>query len=76
MENVSELLDKITGDFLRLQYFRRAQSGRLRGVQEPGERKPLPDRSAIDALVKLAIKSGDIRKDIVPFDLLRVIYGT
>ena len=32
-------------------------------------------QGAIDALVKRAIKSGDIRKDIVPFDLLRALIG-
>jgi len=30
---------------------------------------------AIDALVKRAIKSGDIRKDVEPFDLLRALVG-
>jgi AcrR family transcriptional regulator len=30
---------------------------------------------AIDALVKTAMKSGDIRKDIEPFDLLRALVG-
>jgi AcrR family transcriptional regulator len=30
---------------------------------------------AIDTLVKRAIKSGDIRKDLVPFDLLRALIG-
>jgi len=30
---------------------------------------------AINALVKRAIKSGDIRKDIEPFDLLRALIG-
>jgi AcrR family transcriptional regulator len=30
---------------------------------------------AIDALVKRAIKSGDIRKDLAPFDLLRALIG-
>lgn len=30
---------------------------------------------AIDALVKPAIKSGDIRKDLEPFDLLRALIG-
>src|SRR6266849_6641293 len=30
---------------------------------------------AIDALVKTAIKSGDIRKDLAPFDLLRALIG-
>jgi AcrR family transcriptional regulator len=32
-------------------------------------------QGAIDALVKRAIESGDIRKDIVPFDLLRALIG-
>src|SRR5215469_4274714 len=32
-------------------------------------------RAAIDALVKRAIKSGDIRKDLDPFDLLRALIG-
>ncbi len=32
-------------------------------------------REAIDVLVKTAIKSGDIRKDLVPFDLLRALIG-
>jgi AcrR family transcriptional regulator len=32
-------------------------------------------RGAIDALVKRAIKSGDIRKDLEPFDLLRALIG-
>jgi len=32
-------------------------------------------RAAIDALVKRAIKSGDIRKDIEPFDLLQALIG-
>jgi AcrR family transcriptional regulator len=31
--------------------------------------------SAIEALVKRAIKSGDIRKDLEPFDLLRALIG-
>ena len=31
--------------------------------------------AAIDALVKTAMKSGDIRKDIEPFDLLRALIG-
>jgi AcrR family transcriptional regulator len=30
---------------------------------------------AIDSLVKRAIQSGDIRKDLVPFDLLRALIG-
>jgi AcrR family transcriptional regulator len=30
---------------------------------------------AIDALVRRAIKSGDIRKDLEPFDLLRALIG-
>jgi len=32
-------------------------------------------RGAIDALVKRAIKSGDIRSDLDPFDLLRALIG-
>ena len=32
-------------------------------------------RGAIDALVKRAIKSGDIRRDLEPFDLLRALIG-
>src|SRR6201999_1827546 len=32
-------------------------------------------RGAIDALVKRAIKSGDIRKDLDSFDLLRALIG-
>jgi AcrR family transcriptional regulator len=32
-------------------------------------------RGAIDALVKSAVKSGDIRKDLEPFDLLRALIG-
>ena len=32
-------------------------------------------QGAIDALVKRAIKSGEIRKDIEPFDLLRALIG-
>jgi AcrR family transcriptional regulator len=32
-------------------------------------------RGAIDALVHRAIKSGDIRKDLDPFDLLRALIG-
>jgi hypothetical protein len=32
-------------------------------------------RGAIDALVKRAIKSGDIRRDLDPFDLLRALIG-
>lgn len=32
-------------------------------------------QGAIDALVKLAIQSGDIRKDLEPFDLLRALIG-
>jgi hypothetical protein len=30
---------------------------------------------AIDELVKRAIKSGDIRRDLKPFDLLRALIG-
>jgi AcrR family transcriptional regulator len=32
-------------------------------------------QGAIDALVKRAIKSGDIRRDLNPFDLLRALIG-
>jgi AcrR family transcriptional regulator len=32
-------------------------------------------KGAIDSLVKRAIKSGDIRKDLEPFDLLRALIG-
>lgn len=32
-------------------------------------------RGAIDLLVKRAIKSGDIRRDLDPFDLLRALIG-
>jgi AcrR family transcriptional regulator len=32
-------------------------------------------QEAIDSLVKHAIKSGDIRKDLQPFDLLRALVG-
>lgn len=32
-------------------------------------------RGAIEALVKRAIRSGDIRKDLDPFDLLRALIG-
>ena len=32
-------------------------------------------QGAIDALVKRAIESGDIRRDLVPFDLLRALIG-
>ena len=32
-------------------------------------------RGALELLVKRAIKSGDIRKDVVPFDLLRALVG-
>jgi AcrR family transcriptional regulator len=32
-------------------------------------------QGAIDALVKRAIKNGDIRRDLVPFDLLRALIG-
>jgi Transcriptional regulator SbtR-like, C-terminal domain len=35
---------------------------------------PVP-QGAIDALVKRAIKSGNIRKDLDPFDLLRALIG-
>ena len=32
-------------------------------------------QSAIDALVKRAVESGDLREDLVPFDLLRALIG-
>jgi AcrR family transcriptional regulator len=32
-------------------------------------------QGAIDALVKRAIKSGDVRRDLEPFDLLRALIG-
>ncbi len=32
-------------------------------------------QGAIDALVKRAIKSGDVRRDLDPFDLLRALIG-
>jgi hypothetical protein len=32
-------------------------------------------QGAIEALVKRAIQSGDIRKDLDPFDLLRALVG-
>ena len=32
-------------------------------------------QGAIDGLVKRAIKSGDMRKDLEPFDLLRALIG-
>jgi hypothetical protein len=32
-------------------------------------------QGAIDALVPRAIRSGDIRKDLDPFDLLRALVG-
>lgn len=32
-------------------------------------------QGAIDALVRSAIQSGDMRKDLVPFDLLRALIG-
>jgi AcrR family transcriptional regulator len=38
-----------------------------------GSRAQIKD--AIDTLVKRAIKSGDIRKDLAPFDLLRALIG-
>jgi Transcriptional regulator len=34
-----------------------------------------PIRAAVERLVKRAIKSGDIRKDLEPFDLLRALIG-
>src|SRR5260370_37231194 len=35
----------------------------------------VPGSGAINALVKTALKSGDIRKDLQPFDLLRALIG-
>jgi len=35
----------------------------------------VPVSGAINALVKTAMKSGDIRKDLEPFDLLRALIG-
>jgi hypothetical protein len=32
-------------------------------------------QGAIDSLVKRAIRSGDMRKDLEPFDLLRALIG-
>ncbi len=32
-------------------------------------------QGAIDALVKRAVKKGDIRRDLDPFDLLRALIG-
>lgn len=34
-----------------------------------------PVRGAVEGLVKRAIKSGDIRRDLEPFDLLRALIG-
>jgi AcrR family transcriptional regulator len=39
------------------------------------ERTRAQIQGAIEALVKRAIKSGDIRKDLDPFDLLRALIG-
>src|SRR5689334_14143390 len=39
------------------------------------ERSRAQIQGAIEALVKRAIKSGDIRKDLEPFDLLRALIG-
>ena len=39
------------------------------------ERSRAPISGAIDALVKRAVKSGDIRKDLEPFDLVRALIG-
>ena len=39
------------------------------------EGSPAQIQGAIDALVKRAIKSGDIRKEIDAFDLLRALIG-
>lgn len=45
------------------------------GASKLYERSRAQIQGAIDALVKRAIKSGDIRKDIEPFDLLRALIG-
>ena len=45
------------------------------GASKLYEGSRLQIQGAIDSLVKRAIKSGDIRKDIEPFDLLRALIG-
>jgi AcrR family transcriptional regulator len=45
------------------------------GASKLYEGSRAPVHGAIDALVKRAIKSGDLRKDLVPFDLLRALIG-
>jgi AcrR family transcriptional regulator len=45
------------------------------GASKLYEGSRAPVHGAIEALVKRAIKSGDIRKDLVPFDLLRALIG-
>lgn len=45
------------------------------GVSRLHEGSRAQVQAAIDALVKRAIKSGDIRKDLDPFDLLRALIG-
>jgi AcrR family transcriptional regulator len=45
------------------------------GVSKLHERSRAQIQGAIEALVNRAIKSGDISKDIEPFDLLRALIG-
>jgi AcrR family transcriptional regulator len=45
------------------------------GPEKLYERTRQPIQGAIDALVKRAIKNGDIRSDLDPFDLLRALVG-
>jgi AcrR family transcriptional regulator len=45
------------------------------GVSKLYESSRAQIQGAIEALVKRAIKSGDIRKDLEPFDLLRALIG-
>jgi AcrR family transcriptional regulator len=47
----------------------------VRGASKLYEDSRPQVQGAIEALVKRAIKSGDIRKDIEPFDLLRALIG-
>jgi AcrR family transcriptional regulator len=45
------------------------------GTAKLYERSRAPISGAIAALVKRAIESGDVRKDLEPFDLLRALVG-
>lgn len=45
------------------------------GASKLYEGSRLQVQGAIDSLVKRAIKSGDIRRDLEPFDLLRALIG-